>query len=153
YRPRGAAGALDAVGVERDGRRRARLTLNPGRVAPLSAAFGPASGEGVRRSLAVEVEIRGGRLFVIVNHWSSKYEDDCAFGAAQPPRTPTWTRRPAQGKGIRGFVAALLAVDPRAKVVVIGDFNDVLGSSTLDELGQPPLTNLVERLPEETRYT
>ena len=52
FRPRGAAGALDAVGVERNGLRRAKLTLNPGRVAPGSEAFGAAAGEGVRRSLA-----------------------------------------------------------------------------------------------------
>ncbi|GMU65127.1 MAG: hypothetical protein AMXMBFR36_14010 [Acidobacteriota bacterium] len=153
FRPRGAAGPLDAVGVERNGLRRAKLTLNPGRVAPRSEAFGGETGEGVRRSLAVEVEIRGQRLFVIVNHWSSKYEDDRAFGAIQPPRTPTAARRLAQAREIRAFVAELLEVDPRAKVVVIGDFNDVVGSEPIDELGRPPLTNLVERLPEETRYT
>lgn len=153
YRPRGAAGPRDAVGVERNGLGRAKLTVNPGRVAPLSEAFGGGAGEGVRRSLAVEVEIRGQRFFVIVNHWSSKYEDDRAFGAIQPPRAPTAARRLAQAREIRAFVAELLETDPRARVVVIGDFNDVVGSEPIDELGRPPLTNLVERLPEETRYT
>jgi endonuclease/exonuclease/phosphatase family metal-dependent hydrolase len=149
---RGEAGPLDAA--EPEGRKRdLRLTLSPGRVAPRSTAFSPTEGEGVRRSLAVELRFGGRTLFVIANHWSSKSDDDRAFGPVQPPRTPTASRRLAQAREIRSFVDRLLAADPKARIVVLGDLNDFEFSEAVRLCAAPPLENLVMRVPVESRYT
>ncbi len=149
---RGEAGPLDATEPEGRGRK-LHLTLSPGRVAPRSAAFTLTEGEGVRRSLAVELRFRGKPLFVVANHWSSKSDDDRAFGATQPPRTPTAPRRLAQAREIRAFVERLLAADPKARVVVLGDLNDFEHSEPVRLLGAAPLENLVVRVPPASRYT
>ena len=149
---RGEAGPLD--GTEPAGRgRKLHLTYSPGRVAPRSAAFTLTEGEGVRRSLAVELLFGGTPFFVIANHWSSKSDDDRAFGATQPPRTPTVSRRLAQAHEIRSFIERLLAADPKARIVALGDLNDFEHSEPVRFLGAPPLENLVLRVPPENRYS
>jgi predicted extracellular nuclease len=149
---RGEAGPLDATEPEGRGKD-LRLTLSPGRVAPRSTAFSPTEGEGVRRSLAAELLFRGKRLFVVANHLSSKSDDDRSFGATQPPRSPTASRRLAQAREVRSFVERLLAADPGARVVVLGDLNDFEHAEAVRHLGAPPLENLVLRVPPESRYT
>ncbi len=149
---RGEAGPLDATEPEGKGRD-LRLSLSPGRVAPGSAAFTLEDGEGVRRSLAVELTFRGKTLFVVGNHWSSKSDDDRAFGPIQPPRTPTAPRRLAQAVEIRSFTDRLLAADPKARIVVLGDLNDLEHSDPVLHLAAPPLENLVLRVPAADRYT
>ena len=149
---RGEAGPLDETLPEKSGRK-LRLSLSPGRVAPRSAAFTLEEGEGVRRSLAVELKFGGRTVFVIANHLSSKSDDDRAFGAPQPPRTPTLPRRVAQAKEVRAFADRLLAADPRAAVVVLGDLNDFEHSEPAKLLGAPPFENLILRVPSESRYT
>jgi predicted extracellular nuclease len=149
---RGRAGALDATEVAGSGRA-TRLTLSPGRVAPASDAFVLEQTEGVRRSLAVELRWRGRPLFVVVNHWSSKFADDRLFGARQPPRRGTSEYRLRQAKVVRAFADRLLAADPHAALVVLGDFNDVETSPALGELARPPLVPLVEGLAPPDRYS
>lgn len=149
---RGAAGPLDATVPEGTGKD-LRLTLSPGRVAPRSEAFSPTDGEGVRRSLAVELLFRGKRLFVVANHISSKSDDDRAFGSVQPPRSPTVARRLAQAREIRTFAESLLAADPKARVVLLGDLNDFEHSEAVRHLSAPPLENLILRVPAASRYT
>ncbi|MHB1047675.1 MAG: esterase-like activity of phytase family protein [Thermoanaerobaculia bacterium] len=150
---RGAAGPLDATAPEGGTGKDLRLTLSPGRVAPASEAFSPTDGEGVRRSLAVELLFRGKRLFVVANHLSSKSDDDRAFGSVQPPRAPTVARRLAQAREIRAFAQSLLAADPEARVVLLGDLNDFEHSEAVRHLSAPPLENLVLRAPTASRYT
>jgi predicted extracellular nuclease len=152
FTPRGSAAALDETTILGRGDA-ARLSLNPGRVAPRSDAFTPVSGEGVRRSLAVEVEVSGRPVFVIVNHWSSKYEDDRDYGAVQPPRRPTAARRQAQAREIRAFVDRLLELDAGARIVVLGDFNAVPWSEAVQILARPPLEDLIGRVAPNRRYT
>lgn len=149
---KGEAGALDATEPEGRGKK-LHLTLSPGRVAPMSTAFSPTEGEGVRRSLAVELRFAGKPLFVVANHLSSKTDDDRAFGASQPPRTPTASRRLAQAREIRAFAERLLQADPRARVVLLGDLNDFEFSESARLLGAPPLENLVLKVPAPSRYS
>ena len=42
---------------------------------------------------------------------------------------------------------------PEARVVVLGDLNDFEHSEAVRLLGEPPLENLVLRVPPESRYT
>jgi len=149
---RGAAGPLDAVtlGDATDG---PRFEPNPARVAPTSPAFTLQSGEGVRRSLAVEIEVEGAPWFLIVNHWSSKYDDGRPFGAVQPPPQPTAALRLAQSEVLRALAMELLGRAPKARLAVLGDFNDVPWSPAVEALAAPPLVSLTTRLPVGTRYS
>lgn len=149
---RGSAAPLDATEPAGKGKD-LHLTLSPGRVAPRSPAFDLTEGEGVRRSLAAELRFAGRRLFVVVNHWSSKSDDDRPYGAAQPPRAPTAARRMAQAREIRAFAESLLRADPRARVVLLGDMNDTEHSEPVRHLSAPPFENLLLRVPEAGRYS
>ncbi len=149
---RGTARANDAAEVVGSGRSTA-LSLSPGRVAPSSSAFDLRSGEGVRKSLAVEFRAAGEPLFVIVNHWTSKWDDDRAFGARQPPHTGTAAKRFAQGQAVRDFVDRLLAVSPQARIVVLGDLNESEQGAGVAALAAPPLVNLVLGVDEAERYS
>jgi predicted extracellular nuclease len=133
--------------------RSTHLSLSPGRIAPESIAFSLLNTEGVRRSLVAEFEVGGRSLFVVVNHWSSKYADDRLFGARQPPQHPTERFRLAQAQEVRAFIDSLLQADPGAAVIALGDFNDVEDSAALRELSRPPLQALSSLVDAADRYS
>lgn len=149
---RGAARAHDAVEIVGRGRTMG-LSLSPGRLAPTSSAFDLRSGEGVRKSLVAEFRFGGRALFVIANHWTSKWDDDRAFGARQPPGTPTAEKRLAQARVVRGFVDRLLGGDPEARIIVLGDLNEAERFAGVAALGAPPMRNLALGVPDEDRYS
>ena len=132
------------------------LTLSPGRVAPNDPAFSedPNLGyENTRKSLAGEFIFQGYKVFVIVNHFKSKGGDDPLFGRVQPPEQVTLAQRKAQAQAINDFASKILSLDPNANVVVLGDLNDFDFSDTLKALQGDNLTNLVNDLPREDRYS
>ena len=132
------------------------LTFSPGRVDPNNPAFNedPNLGyEGTRKSLAGEFIFQGYKVFVIVNHFKSKGGDDPLFGRVQPPEQATLAQRTAQARVINDFVSKILRLDPNANVVVLGDLNDFDFSDTLATLQGDNLTNLVNYLPREDRYS
>lgn len=146
---RGHAGPEDSVGI-RFCHRRPSLTLNPGRIAPTHPAFvgddrhhwAPS-----RKTLAVELEVNGQTLFVIVCHFKSmraaeRREEDYAK-----------KQRHAQAEIVHHFAADLLACDPRAAIVLLGDLNDVPGSKTLKLLKGESFHNLLEDMPCGQSYT
>ena len=149
---RGEARANDAVEIVGRGRTMG-LSLSPGRLAPTSSAFDLRAGEGVRKSLAAEFRVAGKPLFVIANHWTSKWDDDRSFGARQPPRAPTDAKRLAQGKVVRAFVDRLLGGDPDARIVVLGDLNESEKFAGVAALGAPPMTNLATSVAAADRYS
>lgn len=106
-----------------------------------------------RKPLVAQVEIDGRPLFVVINHFASKGGDDALFGPVQPPGRSTDAQRTAQARVVADFVAALLALDPEARVVVLGDLNDFPGRSTLAPLTEAGLVNLIDRLAPAERYT
>ena len=71
-----------------------------------------------------EFRFRGKKLFVVVNHFSSKGGDHTLFGRFQPPIRSSELARHQQAQVVNDFVDELLAVDPNANVVVLGDIND-----------------------------
>ena len=146
---RGQAGPEDLTGIRLTGGR-PNLTLSPGRIAPDHPAF---SGDiqrhwaPSRKALAAEFRWRGEPLFVIACHLksmraSSRREEDY-----------TKKQRQAQAQVIHSFAAGLLACDAQARVVVLGDMNDVRGSRTLKILKGDLLSNLLEALPTAQCYT
>ena len=147
---RGSATATTNTTVTGSGASTA-LSHSPGRVDPQNAAWA-----ATRKPLAGEFTWNGKKLFVIANHFSSKGGDDPLFGKVQPPINSSETKRHQQATIVRGFVNSLLAADPNARVVVLGDINDYEFSQTTTILkgsGATALTSLVTTLPANERYT
>jgi predicted extracellular nuclease len=99
---------------------------------------------------------RGRRLVVINNHLTSRFGSTPVFGAVQPYVQAGETEREAQARALHGHVAGLLAADPAAHVVVLGDMNTFETSDDLASIlpGSPPLlVNLVPRIVEPQRYS
>ena len=124
------------------------LSASPGRIGTQSAAF-----DETRKSLAGEFRVRGKTVFVIVNHFSSKNDDQPLFGPNQPPIRFTEGPRHGQAQLVNDFVDAILAKDDEAKIVVLGDINDFEFSATTSILEGGVLTSLVKTLPPEERYS
>jgi hypothetical protein len=126
-----------------------RLSSSPGRIGAQSPAF-----DDTRKSLVGEFRARGKKLFVVVNHFSSKTDDQPLFGPAQPPTRFSEVARHGQAQVVHDFVETLLAVDPEANVVVLGDINDFEFSQTVDILeAGGALRSLVKDLGPVERYS
>ena len=141
--------ATTAVEVERTAHGRAALTASPGRVNPGSAAW-----QDSRKPLAGEFVFRGRTVFVIANHFASKGGDQSLTSQYQPPTRSSETARHQQATEVNTFVRKILAVQPDAKVIALGDINDFEFSGTtrlLEDHGA--LWSAVRSLPPEERYT
>jgi predicted extracellular nuclease len=125
-----------------------RLSFSPGRVAPQDPAF-----VDTRKSLAGEFRMRGRKVFVVANHFSSKGDDDPLFGRWQPPVRASEIARHGQAQAVNDFVDELVAADPRANVIVLGDINDFEFSETVRLLEGGVLTTLMDTLPKAERYS
>ncbi len=131
-----------------------QLSISPGRVDPQNTAW--STPEGVRKPLAGEFRARGRKLFVIANHWKSKSGDQPLLGHFQPPVRSTEPQRNAEALVVRNFVNEILAFDPQANVIVLGDLNDFEFSDALTNLrgsGDLMLHPLIETLPQNERYS
>jgi uncharacterized protein len=125
-----------------------RLSFSPGRVDPQDPAF-----VDTRKSLAGEFRMRGRKVFVVANHFSSKGDDDPLFGRWQPPVRASEPARHGQARAVNDFVDELVAADPRANVIVLGDINDFEFSETVELLEGGVLTTLMDTLPKAERYS
>jgi 2',3'-cyclic-nucleotide 2'-phosphodiesterase (5'-nucleotidase family)/predicted extracellular nuclease len=133
-----------AVQVNADG----SLSLNPGRIAPGDEAFADS-----RKPLAAEFLFKGERVVVIANHFNSKGGDLKPFGSVQPVVRSSEVQRAKQAAILNGFVKQLVERDPDVRVVALGDFNDFQFSKTLNLVKGQELSNLVDQLPENKRYS
>jgi predicted extracellular nuclease len=124
------------------------LSASPGRIGTQSDAF-----IDTRKSLAAEFDVRGKTVFAIVNHFSSKGDDQPLFGPAQPPIRVSEVARHGQAQVVNDFVDAILARDDQATIVVLGDINDFEFSETTELLEGGVLTSLVKTLPPSERYS
>ncbi|MEH2194841.1 MAG: endonuclease [Nostoc sp.] len=129
-------GSLDAVAITQ-GANGLDLSLNPGRIDPTNSAF-----EASRKPLATEFIFNGQKLFIIANHFVSKKGG-----------SPTDVKRVKQAEIVNEFVGQILKVDPQAKVIVLGDLNDVPDSLPLNTLKGNILENLTDSLPASDRFT
>lgn len=86
-------------------------------------------------------------LTVIVNHWKSRAGTD-------PTGQQFTARRVAEAQLVAGVVNELLAADPNAAIMVVGDLNDFVDSAPLRALTEgTPLRNLATIAPESGRYS
>lgn len=124
------------------------LNYNPGRVFPNDWSF-----QGSRRSLVVEFEFQGERIFVLGNHFNSKLGDRSPWGSLQPQDFRTEFKRRGMAYAINRFVRILEEQNPNALVAVTGDFNAYINERSLDILKGNELINTMDFIPRNQRYT
>lgn len=122
------------------------LELNPGRVQPIPMP-------GTRKPLAAQFEFQGEEVVVVATHLNSKGGDQGLFGQNQPPQFTSEIERIELAKAINGFIAEGLEINPELNVVVTGDMNDFEFTPALDALEGDILTNKVNDVPEEDRFS
>ncbi|WP_060664545.1 5'-nucleotidase C-terminal domain-containing protein [Bacillus sp. CHD6a] len=122
------------------------LTLNPGVINP--DAF-----TDTRKPVAAEFEFQGERVVVIGTHLNSKGGDQSLWGANQPPKLGSEAERLLLAQEINSFVDAGLEKNPALNVVVAGDMNDFEFTPALDTLKGGVLTNMVDLVPAEDRFS
>jgi predicted extracellular nuclease len=147
FTDRGAA-VFNTVNAVATAAGKPQLAYSPGRIDPMNAAFSAS-----RKPLAAEFTFRGRTIFVIANHFVSKGGDQPLFGRFQPPTLSSATQRLQQTQIVAGFVSQILAVDPNAPVMVLGDFNDFEFSAPVMALKNAGLTAMIETLPANERYS
>lgn len=125
-----------------------QLLYSPGRIDPGNSAWNTS-----RKPLAGEFTFNGHHLFVIANHFNSKGGDDPLEGRFQPPTRISEVQRHQQAQIVHDFVASIEAADPNANVVVDGDLNDFEFSDTVHILETGVLTDLMDTLPPNQRYS
>lgn len=124
------------------------LSLNPGRINPTNLAFADS-----RKPLVVEFNYAGEALFLVNNHFNSKGGDTPLFGDVQPPLLGSEIQRNQQAQIVHDFAIKLLDLNPDSRVIVLGDLNDFQFSQPLRTLEGDHLTNLINTLPIEARYS
>jgi len=116
---------------------------------------------GSRISLAAHFEFNGETVTVVNNHFSSKGGSAPIMGMEQPfaarqeevAVNGSLDERQAQATAVNAFVEGILADDPTANVVVMGDMNEFEFISPLSEILGQHLSNPTEGLEPNERYT
>ncbi len=139
------------------------LSASPGRILDTNPgendSYAGDDFTATRKPLVGEFTFNGQTVYLIVNHFSSRGGSGVLTQRFQPPLQSEQGRREEQGKVVNAFVDQLLAVNPNTNVVVLGDFNEFQFLPALQYLkgnvnGETPvLTNLIETLPVQERYT
>ncbi len=99
------------------------LTFNPGRIDPSNPAW-QASRKPV---VAAWHPLKGkkNKPFYTVNvHWSSKGGGTSLHGDVRPPVNGAVEKRVEQARVTGGFIKEILKIDPEARVIAAGDFNE-----------------------------
>ncbi|MFC9600839.1 chitobiase/beta-hexosaminidase C-terminal domain-containing protein [Peribacillus butanolivorans] len=135
--------ATQAVGFENN-----KLTLTPGRIDPTNPAF-----HSSRKPLTAQFKFNGKDVIVVANHFNSKGGDDPLFGKVQPPVFYSEEQRIKIANVVSGFVKNIQSNKKDANIVLLGDFNDFEFSTPLLTLKGKELTNMIEKVPAEDRYT
>ena len=152
-------------GGQPGGNIRVAFLYNPGRVELLEPPLrledkeGEDAFERARKPLQVTFEFAGERIVLINNHFTSRRGSSPLFGALQPPAVGGFEKRRAQAAFLKAHVNGLLAADPEARIVVLGDFNEFRSGAPMAVLegtyggGPQALFNLADGLPAIERYS
>ncbi|ANU22461.1 endonuclease [Planococcus donghaensis] len=122
------------------------LALNPGRVQPIAMP-------NTRKPIAAQFDFQGEQVVVIGAHLNSKGGDQPLFGKNQPPFFGSVEERIELATAINGFIADGLEQNPDLNVIVAGDMNDFEFTPALQALKGDILTNKVEDVPLEDRFS
>ncbi|WP_428907991.1 5'-nucleotidase C-terminal domain-containing protein [Niallia sp. Krafla_26] len=122
------------------------LTLNPG-------VIDPTKFPDTRKPIAAEFEFKGERVVVIGTHLNSKGGDESLWGSNQPPKLNSEAERLGLAKAINDFIDQGLAKNPDLNIVLAGDMNDFEFTPALETLKGNVLTNMVDKVPAEDRFS
>ena len=139
----------------------ARVALRSGSVHSIGSQASGEAFEQARLPLLATFDFDGESVTVINNHFTSKGGSAPIMGVAQdfaarqedPSVNGSLELRQAQSQAIGDYVADRLVADPRAYLVVLGDFNEFAFASPLLALEASGLHNLTNTLPEYERYS
>jgi predicted extracellular nuclease len=109
-----------------------------------------------RNPLAATFGFKGRIITVISNHFSSRSGSTPIFGAIQPFVQAAEQAREAQSRAVHDYVASLLRVHKRARVVVAGDLNTFEFTNDLVDLlpgSDRILKDLVREIREDDAYS
>lgn len=135
---------------------RTRLSRSPGRIGTKNPAFAGTEENGYhgsRKPLVLEVEFQGEKLFLVGVHLKSKGSDDWNYGPVTPPQFHSEPQRIEQVKEILSFTQKIRNSSPKAKVIILGDFNDGHQSQPLKLFYEQGWKDLILDVPEADRYT
>lgn len=124
------------------------FNFSAGRIDPGNSAFANS-----RKPLVADFEVNGQQLILISNHFNSKGGDQPLFGPNQAPVNDSEVQRLAQAETVAAFVKGILAINPRANIIVMGDLNDFQFADTLNPLSEAGLINMTNTLAANERYT
>ena len=140
---------------------RDRVNLVEGSVEPIGNQDPGSPFNGARLPLVADFEFNGQEVTVINNHFSSKGGSSPIFGVDQPfeelQENPdvngSLDERQAQAQAVDNYVEGLLTDDANANIVTLGDLNEFEFISPVDEILGSNLTNLIDTIPEDERYS
>jgi len=75
------------------------------------------------------------------------------YGEIQPPPLETSKQRNGQANLIANTISQILSIEPKARIILMGDLNDFPWTEPLKKLESSGLQNLILRLPENERFT
>lgn len=165
YEYRDIAPDDDASGGQPGGNIRVGYLFDPARVVfhehSLLKLLDPDLGDGdafldARHPLVGTFEFQGRKVTLINNHFTSKSGSTPLFGLVQPPINAGLDQRIAQAGVVHDFVDGLLAADPDAHVVVLGDLNEFSffePIAVLKGVPAPILADPSDSLDELERYS
>ena len=120
----------------------------------LNAGFiDPTKFHNTRKPLAAEFEFQDERVVIIGAHLNSKGGDGSLWGPTQPPVLGSVPERLGLAQAINDFIDEGLAKNPDLNIVVAGDMNDFEFTPALETLKGGVLTNMVDKVPVEDRFS
>lgn len=109
---------------------------------------------GTRKPLVGTFQFNDETVTLVNVHLTSRLGSDPLWGATQPPVDSGDAARTAQALAVRSWIDGKLAIDPGAKVAVLGDFNGFSWEGAVGALtGGGKLQDLNTLLAPEERYS
>ena len=109
-----------------------------------------------RIPLVATFEFLGEEITVVNNHLPSRFGSTPIFGGPQPFFQAGEIERAAQTQALNDYVDGLLAADPDANVMVVGDMNTFQWTNEIADIlpgPEPVLANLIDSLTDDAVYT
>ncbi|MDV3349313.1 choice-of-anchor I family protein [Leptothoe sp. LEGE 181152] len=131
-----------------------RVTLDSFATIDQAPAF-----DGTRLPLVANFEFNGNLVTVVNNHLTSRFGSSPVYGGPQPFVQAGEEEREAQAQALNDFVDNIVATNPDAKVIVLGDLNTFEFTNDLAEIlpgtgDERVLTNLVDQaVADDDAYT
>jgi len=108
---------------------------------------------GVREPLIASFEFGGQKVILVGIHLVSNNLNTPLYGAIQPIQKPEEAKRIRQAEKVVSLTKTLFEKNPQATLIVLGDFNDVSGSDTINTFMQAGFENPFDEYTQSERYS